>query len=215
VGTPRAPRAGDAAPGRAAARATPPTGGRMTETADPRPAAAREGSPVDALHRMAGYREAEVPIIVRGEGCYLEDASGKRYLDALAGLFSVNIGYSYGDEIGPGRARADARACRSTRIGRTRTRGRSSSRRRSRRSRPATSTARSSSRVAPRRSSRPGSSPASTTSRVARSACARMSARRPSGITTRSPRTSARRAAATRRSHARRRTTARPSARSR
>jgi adenosylmethionine-8-amino-7-oxononanoate aminotransferase len=26
--------------------------------------------------RMAGYREAEVPIIVRGEGCYLEDASG-------------------------------------------------------------------------------------------------------------------------------------------
>jgi adenosylmethionine-8-amino-7-oxononanoate aminotransferase len=41
-----------------------------------------------------------VPIIVRGEGCYLEDASGKRYLDALAGLFSVNIGYSYGDEIG-------------------------------------------------------------------------------------------------------------------
>src|SRR6187402_2642140 len=50
--------------------------------------------------RMAGYREAEVPIIVRGDGCYLEDASGKRYLDALAGLFSVNIGYSYGDEIG-------------------------------------------------------------------------------------------------------------------
>jgi adenosylmethionine-8-amino-7-oxononanoate aminotransferase len=50
--------------------------------------------------RMAGYREAEVPIIVRGDGCYREDASGKRYLDALAGLFSVNIGYSYGDEIG-------------------------------------------------------------------------------------------------------------------
>jgi adenosylmethionine-8-amino-7-oxononanoate aminotransferase len=50
--------------------------------------------------RMAGYRDTEVPIIVRGEGCYLEDASGKRYLDALAGLFSVNIGYSYGDEIG-------------------------------------------------------------------------------------------------------------------
>ncbi len=50
--------------------------------------------------RMAGYAEAEVPIIVRGEGCYLEDANGKRYLDALAGLFSVNIGYSYGEEIG-------------------------------------------------------------------------------------------------------------------
>ncbi len=50
--------------------------------------------------RMAGFRDADVPIIVRGDGCYLEDASGKRYLDALAGLFSVNIGYSYGEEIG-------------------------------------------------------------------------------------------------------------------
>jgi adenosylmethionine-8-amino-7-oxononanoate aminotransferase len=40
------------------------------------------------------------PIIVRGEGCYLEDANGKRYLDALAGLFAVQIGYSHGEEIG-------------------------------------------------------------------------------------------------------------------
>ena len=50
--------------------------------------------------RMGSYRDGEVPIIVRGEGCYLEDAHGKRYLDALAGLFAVQIGYSYGDEIG-------------------------------------------------------------------------------------------------------------------
>jgi adenosylmethionine-8-amino-7-oxononanoate aminotransferase len=50
--------------------------------------------------RMGGYQTADVPIIVRGEGCYLEDANGKRYLDALAGLFSVNIGYSFGEEIG-------------------------------------------------------------------------------------------------------------------
>jgi adenosylmethionine-8-amino-7-oxononanoate aminotransferase len=41
-----------------------------------------------------------VPIIVRGDGCYLEDTNGKRYIDALAGLFSVNIGYGFGDEIG-------------------------------------------------------------------------------------------------------------------
>jgi adenosylmethionine-8-amino-7-oxononanoate aminotransferase len=47
--------------------------------------------------RMRGH---EPPIIVRGEGCYLEDINGKRYLDALAGLFAVQIGYSYGDEIG-------------------------------------------------------------------------------------------------------------------
>jgi adenosylmethionine-8-amino-7-oxononanoate aminotransferase len=50
--------------------------------------------------RMGGYATADVPIIVRGDGCYLEDANGKRYLDALAGLFSVNIGYSFGEEIG-------------------------------------------------------------------------------------------------------------------
>ena len=50
--------------------------------------------------RMGGYQAADVPIIVRGDGCYLEDVNGKRYLDALAGLFSVNIGYSFGEEIG-------------------------------------------------------------------------------------------------------------------
>ena len=50
--------------------------------------------------RMGAYGEAEVPIIVRGEGCYLEDANGKRYLDALAGLFAVQVGYSYGTEMG-------------------------------------------------------------------------------------------------------------------
>jgi adenosylmethionine-8-amino-7-oxononanoate aminotransferase len=42
----------------------------------------------------------EPPIIVRGDGCYLEDVDGRRYLDALAGLFSVNIGYGFGEEIG-------------------------------------------------------------------------------------------------------------------
>jgi adenosylmethionine-8-amino-7-oxononanoate aminotransferase len=47
--------------------------------------------------RMHDY---EPPVIVRGEGCYLWDDTGKRYLDALAGLFSVNIGYSYGEEVG-------------------------------------------------------------------------------------------------------------------
>jgi adenosylmethionine-8-amino-7-oxononanoate aminotransferase len=50
--------------------------------------------------RMSGYADAEIPIIVRGDGCYLEDSKGKRYLDALAGLFAVNVGYGFGDEIG-------------------------------------------------------------------------------------------------------------------
>ena len=50
--------------------------------------------------RMGGYGVDDVPIIVRGDGCHLEDSNGRRYIDALAGLFSVNIGYSFGDEIG-------------------------------------------------------------------------------------------------------------------
>ena len=41
-----------------------------------------------------------VPVIVRGDGCYLEDVAGRRYLDALAGLFCVNIGYGFGEEMG-------------------------------------------------------------------------------------------------------------------
>ena len=50
--------------------------------------------------RMGEFDVEDVPIIVRGDGCYLEDSKGRRYLDALAGLFSVNIGYSFGEEIG-------------------------------------------------------------------------------------------------------------------
>jgi adenosylmethionine-8-amino-7-oxononanoate aminotransferase len=47
--------------------------------------------------RMA---DGQVPVIVSGDGCYLTDSNGKRYLDALAGLFSVNLGYGFGEEIG-------------------------------------------------------------------------------------------------------------------
>jgi adenosylmethionine-8-amino-7-oxononanoate aminotransferase len=50
--------------------------------------------------RVGGFAGREIPIIVRGEGCYLEDDHGRRYLDALAGLFAVQIGYSYGEEMG-------------------------------------------------------------------------------------------------------------------
>jgi adenosylmethionine-8-amino-7-oxononanoate aminotransferase len=38
-------------------------------------------------------------VIVRGEGCYIWDAEGNRYLDALAALYCVNIGYGPWPEI--------------------------------------------------------------------------------------------------------------------
>jgi adenosylmethionine-8-amino-7-oxononanoate aminotransferase len=51
--------------------------------------------------RLGDYADGEpIPIITRGEGCYLEDIEGRRYLDGLAGLFAVQIGYSHGEEIG-------------------------------------------------------------------------------------------------------------------
>jgi len=50
---------------------------------------------------MGGYAEPEdLQVIVKGDGCYLEDLGGRRYLDALAGLFCVNMGYGYGEEMG-------------------------------------------------------------------------------------------------------------------
>ena len=36
---------------------------------------------------------AELPVIVRGEGCHVFDSYGKRYLDGLAGLFLSNVGH--------------------------------------------------------------------------------------------------------------------------
>ena len=43
--------------------------------------------------RMSSYADAEVPVIVRGEGPYVFDARGRRYLDALAGLFVSQLGH--------------------------------------------------------------------------------------------------------------------------
>ncbi|HUE28331.1 MAG TPA: aspartate aminotransferase family protein [Solirubrobacteraceae bacterium] len=47
--------------------------------------------------RMSAYADHEIPIIVRGEGCYVYDEHGKRYLDGLSALFCVNIGHGRGD----------------------------------------------------------------------------------------------------------------------
>ncbi len=43
--------------------------------------------------RMGAYKDADVPIIVRGEGPYVYDEGGKRYLDGLSALFCVNAGH--------------------------------------------------------------------------------------------------------------------------
>jgi adenosylmethionine-8-amino-7-oxononanoate aminotransferase len=47
--------------------------------------------------RHSGYANADIPIIVRGEGQYVYDQHGKRYLDGLAGLFVSQIGHGRRD----------------------------------------------------------------------------------------------------------------------
>src|SRR3954451_5726777 len=43
--------------------------------------------------RHSAYQQSEIPTIVRGEGSYIYDIHGKRYLDGLAGLFVVQAGH--------------------------------------------------------------------------------------------------------------------------
>src|SRR3954469_529163 len=48
--------------------------------------------------RMGAYTEgAEIPIIVKGDGCYVWDEHGNKYLDGLSALFCVNIGHGRAD----------------------------------------------------------------------------------------------------------------------
>ena len=47
--------------------------------------------------RMSAYEDHEIPIITRGEGCYVYDEHGNRYLDGLSALFCVNIGHGRAD----------------------------------------------------------------------------------------------------------------------
>ena len=43
--------------------------------------------------KESGGAGASVPIIVKGQGAYIWDDQGRKYLDALAGLFVVQVGH--------------------------------------------------------------------------------------------------------------------------
>jgi adenosylmethionine-8-amino-7-oxononanoate aminotransferase len=61
--------------------------------------------------RMGAYEEGgEVPVIVRGDGCYVYDEQGKRYLDGLSALYCVNVGHGR-SELG------DAAAAQASELG--------------------------------------------------------------------------------------------------
>jgi adenosylmethionine-8-amino-7-oxononanoate aminotransferase len=54
--------------------------------------------------RMGTYEGSEMPILVRGDGCYVWDEHGNRYLDGLSALFCVNAGHGRA-ELGQAAAR--------------------------------------------------------------------------------------------------------------
>jgi 4-aminobutyrate aminotransferase-like enzyme len=43
--------------------------------------------------RMGRAQSVETPVIVSGDGCYVTDSAGRRYLDGLSGLFVSQVGY--------------------------------------------------------------------------------------------------------------------------
>ena len=81
-------------------------------------------------HLWRHFTAAGAPqlVIERGEGCYIWDNEGNRYLDALSALYCVNIGYGPWPEITRPR-RSSSTSCPSSRTG-------SASRRRPRSSSP-------------------------------------------------------------------------------
>ena len=48
---------------------------------------------------------SELMVLERGEGAYVFDTQGNRYVDGLSSLFCAQIGYSYGEEMGAVAAR--------------------------------------------------------------------------------------------------------------
>lgn len=50
-------------------------------------------------HAAAYGGERELLVLERGEGPYVFDTNGRRYVDSLSSLFCAQLGYSYGEEI--------------------------------------------------------------------------------------------------------------------
>ena len=113
--------------------------------------------------RHSTYDHADVPVIVRGEGPYIWDSQGKKYLDGLAGLFVNQLGHGR-TELADAAAR-QARELAFMPLWSYAHPTRHPARGAARRLRPRrTSTGSSSPPVAARRSSPPGSSPRTTSS---------------------------------------------------
>jgi taurine-pyruvate aminotransferase len=46
-------------------------------------------------HAMSGYDpEASTIVVTEGEGAWISDTDGNRYLDGMSGLWCVNVGFA-------------------------------------------------------------------------------------------------------------------------
>ena len=81
--------------GHAVSGPTPRRGGTMSTTNPENSNLSEQARRHLWMHfsRMGSYEDHEVPVIVRGEGAYVWDQHGKRYLDGLAGLFTSQLGH--------------------------------------------------------------------------------------------------------------------------
>lgn len=61
-----------------------------------------QGSALLHFSRNGAYGPggSELLVLERGEGAYVFDTHGNRYVDALSSLYCAQIGYSYGEEMG-------------------------------------------------------------------------------------------------------------------
>jgi adenosylmethionine-8-amino-7-oxononanoate aminotransferase len=54
---------------------------------------------------FAAFTDRDFPVLVSGDGCYLIDSHGRRFIDGISGLFCSNLGHGFGAEIGAAAAR--------------------------------------------------------------------------------------------------------------
>jgi adenosylmethionine-8-amino-7-oxononanoate aminotransferase len=71
--------------------------GRSGASGDERARARRHLVP--HFTKRAGWRQADFPVVDRGEGVWVWDTEGNRYLDGLSGLFCTNLGHGRADLV--------------------------------------------------------------------------------------------------------------------
>ena len=56
--------------------------------------AAEPSAPLPALPAILGTYKRQAPLFVRGDGVYMFDEHGKRYLDLVAGIAVTSLGHN-------------------------------------------------------------------------------------------------------------------------